>query len=444
MKERKQICLPLARISGKRVTVDFEGGEMTSDGGLLLLRPIEKKLGIISRLVGTLRDRRHPSYVSHSLEDLLKQRIFQIACGYEDADDCDTLRGDPGFKAACDRLPITGDDLASQPTLTRLENSVNRTDLYRIAQAFVDAFLASYRKPPKAIVLDVDDTDDPTHGSQQLSMFNAYYNEHCYLPLHIYEGQSGKLITTILRPGKPTNGVQVAAILDRLVRRIRDAWPKVGIFLRADSRFRSPEVQDFCEDNGIYYALGLNLNPKLKQMGQPLMDQALDLAQQSEHPIRLFTSFPYQAGTWRRPLRVVYKAEVTLGQPNPRAVVTNLDSSSARFIYDRIYCARGRMEGFIKDHKTFLHSDRTSCHRFEANQFRLFLHSAAYVLLHALRQQGLQGTRWATAQFNTLQNRFLKIGARAIERATRIQFHFPTSYPLKCTLQTVVERFQVA
>ena len=444
MQERKQISLPLARVSGKKVVVDFEGGSVTSDGGVLLLRRIEKKVGIVSRLVETLRDRRHPSYVSHSLEDLLKQRILQIACGYEDADDCDKLRGDPGFKAACDRLPITGHDLASQPTLTRLENSVSRTDLYRIGQAFVDAFLASYNKPPEAIILDLDDTDDPTHGSQQLSLFNAYYDEHCYLPLHIYEGRSGKLIATILRPGKSTNGAQVVAILDRLVRRIRDAWPKVGIFLRADSRFSSPEVHDFCEDNDIYYALGFNLNPKLKRMGQPLMEQALDLAQQSEDPIRLFTDFQYQAGSWRQPRRVVYKAEVTLGKPNPRAVVTNLNSSSATFIYDRIYCARGRMEGFIKDHKTFLHSDRTSCHRFEANQFRLFLHSAAYVLLHTLRQQGLRGTTWAKAQFNTLQNRFLKIGARVIERATRIQFHFPTSYPLKHTLRTIVERFETA
>jgi hypothetical protein len=442
VQERKQISLALARISGKKVIVDFEGGCVTSDGGTLLLRGIEKKIGIVSRLGRTLRDRRHPSYVSHSLEDLLKQRIFQIACGYEDADDCDKLRGDPGFKAACDRLPVTGHDLASQPTLTRLENGVSRTDLYRIAQAFVDAFLASYKKPPEAIILDLDDTDDPTHGSQQLSMFNAYYDEHCYLPLHIYEGRSGKLITTILRPGKPTNGAQVAAILDRLVRRIRDAWPKVGIFLRADSRLSSPEVQDFCEDNDIYYVLGFSLNPKLKRMGQPLMDQALDLAQQSENPIRLFTDFQYQARSWRQPRRVVYKAEVTLGKANPRAVVTNLDSSTATFIYDQIYCARGRMEGFIKDHKTFLHSDRTSCHRFEANQFRVFLHSAAYVLMHTLRQQGLNGTRWARAQFNTLQNRFLKIGARVIERATRIQFHFPTSYPLKCTLRTVVERFE--
>ena len=444
MSERKQILLSLARISGKKVVLDFEGGCMSSDGGTLLLRHVEKQVGIVSRLSGTLRDRRHPSYVVHSLEDLLKQRILQIACGYEDADDCDKLRGDPGFKAACDRLPITGHDLASQPTLTRLENSVNRSDLYRIAQAFVDAFLASYKKPPKAIILDLDDTDDPTHGSQQLSMFNAYYDEHCYLPLHIYEGRSGKLITTILRPGKSTNGTQVTAILKRLVRHIREAWPKVGIFLRADSRFSSPEVHDFCEDNDICYALGFNVNPKLKRMGQPLMDQALDLAHESEKTIRLFTSFPYRAGSWRQPRRVVYKAEVTLGKANPRAVVTNLNSSSATFIYDRIYCARGRMEGFIKDHKTFLHSDRTSCHRFEANQFRLFLHSAAYVLLHALRQQGLRGTQWANAQFNTIQNRFLKIGARVMERATRIQFQFPTSYPLKCTLQTVVERFQEA
>jgi DDE family transposase len=444
VEQSKQISLPFARISGKKVIADFEGGCVTSDGGTLVLRSIESRIGIISKVVSALRDRRHPSYVSHSLEELLKQRVFQIACGYDDADDCDELRRDPGFKAACDRLPITGNDLASQPTMTRLENSVSRTDLYRIARVFVDAFLGSYKKPPKAIILDVDDTDDPTHGSQQLSMFNAYYDEHCYLPLHVYEGRSGKLITTILRPGKQMNGSQAVSILKRLVGRILEAWPDVEIILRADSKFSSPEVHDFCEDNGIYYVLGFSMNPKLKRIGQPLMDQALALAKQTDGPVRLFTNFSYQADTWRQPRRLVYKAEVTLGDANPRSVVTNLQSSTAKFIYEQVYCARGRMEGFIKDHKTFLHSDRTSCHRFEANQFRLFLHSAAYVLMHTLREQGLRGTRWATAQFNTIQNRILKIGARVIERATKIQFHFPTSYPLKHTMRTVHGRFESA
>jgi hypothetical protein len=443
MIEHSQIRLPFASISGKRVEADFAGGTVTSDGGVLLLRKLESQMGFVARMVEALRDRRHPSYIDHTLLDLVKQRVFQIACGYEDAVDCDELRHDPGIKVACDRLPLSGPDLGSQSTMTRFENDVRRTDLYRLARAFVDGFIASYKHAPKNIILDIDDTDDPTHGAQQFSLFNAHYNEHCYMPLHIYEGQSGKLITTILRPGHPTNGRQVVSILKRLVKHLRRAWPNVEMIVRADSKFSSPEMHDFCENKGIYYVLGQGANPKLKAIPQNLMDQALRLSQNKSESIRLFTSFAYKARSWRQPRRIIYKAEVTNGEANPRFLVTNLQSSRAEFICDRIYCARGRMEGFIKDHKTFLHSDRTSCHRFEANQFRLFLHSAAYVLLHALRAQGLHGTAWARAQFNTIQNRILKIGARVVEKTRKIQFHFPTSYPLKNVLTLMSKRLQM-
>lgn len=442
MIEHSQIRIPFASISGKRVEADFAGGTVTSDGGALLLSALESQMGVLTRMVSALRDRRHPSYIDHTLLDLVKQRVFQIACGYEDAVDCDELRHDPGIKAACDRLPLSGPDLGSQSTMTRFENDVRRSDLYRLAQAFVDGFIASYEHAPEYIILDIDDTDDATHGAQQFSLFNKYYNEHCYMPLHIYEGQSGKLITTILRPGRTMKGKQVVSILRRLVKHLRHCWPNVMIFVRADSKFSSPEVHDFCEDDGTYFVLGQGANSKLKEFGQPLMEQALALDEHASEPVRLFSSFPYQAGTWRKPLRIIYKAEVTQGKANPRFLVTNLESSQAEFIYDRIYCARGRMEGFIKDHKTFLHSDRTSCHRFEANQFRLFLHSAAYVLLHALRTQGFKGTAWANAQFNTIQNRFLKIGARVVENTRKIHFHFPTSYPLKRVLMLVSKRIQ--
>jgi hypothetical protein len=441
MIEPSQIRLPFASISGKVVEADFAGGAVTSDGGVLLLRALESQMGLIARMVDALRDRRHPSYIDHTLLDLVKQRVFQIACGYEDAVDCDDLRHDPGVKAACDRLPLSGPDLGSQSTMTRLENDVRRSDLYRLARAFVDGFIASYDQAPPSIILDIDDTDDPTHGAQQFSLFNAYYNEHCYMPLHIYEGQSGKLITTILRPGHPTNGKQVVSILKRLVEHLRGSWPNVEIIVRADSKFSSPEMHDFCEDNGIYYVLGQGANSKLKAAGQNLMDQALRLSEHKE-TIRLFSSFSYQAGTYRQPRRIIHKAEVTNGEANPRYLVTNLQSNRDGFIYDRIYCARGRTEGFIKDHKTFLHSDRTSCHKFEANQFRLFLHSAAYALLHALRSQGLKGTAWTKPQVNTIQNRFLKIGARVIESARRIRFHFPTSYPLKNVLVSIITRLE--
>lgn len=442
--ESSQTVLRLASISRKKLEADFDGGLTTSDGGALLLRQVESKIGIVARLVRVLRDRRHPSYIHHSLLDLIKQRVFQIACGYEDANDSNDLRLDPGLKAACDRLPITGGDLASQPTISRMENDISRTDLYRLAVAFVEAFIASYQTPPKEIILDLDDTDDVTHGAQQLCLFNAHIDEYCYMPLHLYEGHSGRLITTILRPGRRISGRAAAAILQRLFERLRQAWPKVRILLRGDSHFSAPEVHELCDEYQVDFILGQAVNPKLRALGQPLMDQALAQAEESDEPVRLFSCFEYQAGSWRRSRRLVYKAEVTQGKANPRFVVTSIRNRSPRFLYQRIYAARGRMEGFIKEHKTFLHSDRTSCHRFVANQFRLFLHSAAYVLLHALRHQGLHGTQWVRANFNTLQLRLLKVGARVRERATRVRFHFPTSYPLKELMQTLVHNLNMA
>tara|TARA_B100001167_G_scaffold159791_1_gene107278 strand:+ start:118 stop:1458 length:1341 start_codon:yes stop_codon:yes gene_type:complete len=431
MDKNNQTVLSFASISGKKVQVDFDGGNVTSDGGALLLRWVESGLGVVRRLEAAMRDRRHPSYVDHALGDLLRQRVFQMACGYEDANDSNTLRVDPTFKVAVDRLPLSGADLASQPTMSRLENSVSRPDLYRMARALVDTFIASYEKPPQAIILDLDDTDDPTHGTQQRSLFNGYYDEKCYLPLHIYEGQSGKLITTILRPGCRPTGAQIVSLLKRVVAYLRKHWPQVQIFLRGDSHFSAPEVHDFCAEQAIRFALGQAGNTRLDALAQPLLAQAHHLHKAQRQPVRLFTSFTYQAHTWSTPQRIVCKVEVSAQGPNVRFVSTNLRSSQPSFIYGTIYCARGRMEGFIKNHKTFLHSDRTSCHRFEANQFRLLLHSAAYVLLHTLAEKGLPNTPWRHAYFDTIQKRLLKVGARVREVRTKIKFHFPTSFPLQ-------------
>ena len=307
---------------------------------------------------------------------------------------------------------------------------MRRSDLYRIARAFVDGFIASYEKPPKAIILDIDDTQDTVYGTQQLSLFNGYFNAYAYQPLHIYEGQSGKLITTILRPGVRPSGPQLVAILKRLVVYLRAAWPGVAIFLRGDAHFSCPQVQDFCLTHDLYFILGQTANTRLLTLAKPLMDQAKSLYAQTEKPVRLFTSFYYQAQTWSAARRILCKAEISDRGQNTRFVVTNLESSQASFIYQSVYCARGQMENFIKNHKTFLHSDRTSCHAFGANQFRLFLHSAAYVLLHTLAHIGLQGTKWINAQVNTIQNRFLKVAGRVCELKTKITFHLPMSFPL--------------
>jgi|TARA_B100000315_G_scaffold154515_1_gene143048 hypothetical protein len=434
-----------ASILGKQVEATFDGGTLTSDSGALLFRAVESKVGVVDGLVNALTDRRHPSYVDHSLADLVKQRVFQIACGYEDGNDCNDLRHDPGFKAACDRLPISGEDLASQPTMSRLETGVRRRELYQIAQALADVFIASYEAPPEVVILDIDDTDDEVHGNQQLALFNGYYDERCFLPLHIYEGQTGKLITAILRPGTRPTGKQIVSIVKRLVAYLRHSWPNVEIFLRGDSHFSCPEVHSFCDANNVYFALGQTGNNRLSPLGQPLMAQARTLYQETGDPVQLFGVFEYQADTWARPQRIINKAEITAsGQENARFVVTNLESSQPSFIYKTIYCARGQMENFIKNHKTFLHSDRTSCHTFEANQFRLFLHSAAYILLHSLAHDGLKNTKWVNAQFNTLQNRILKVAGRVCELKTKIKFHLPTSYPLKYLYDKILYNLSLA
>ena len=442
--ETSQITLSFASISGRKIEADFDGGTTTSDGGVLLLRQAEARTGIVNRLVGAMSDRRHQSYIDHTYIDLIKQRVFQIACGYEDANDSNDLRSDPGLKAACERLPLTGDDLASQPTMSRLENSVTRSDLYRMGEALLETFIESYDKPPRKLILDIDDTDDPTHGSQQLTLFHAYYDEYCYLPIHLYEGETGKLITTLLRPGRRIRGREAAAILKRVLDHLIMVWPKTKITLRGDSHFSTPEVHDLCDGYGIDFILGQAINKKLKALGAPLMELAAALAEQTDEPVRLFDSFDYRAGSWSRPRIIIYKAEITQGKTNPRFVVTNIRNRTPKFLYEKVYCARGRMEGFIKNHKTFLHSDRTSCHRFPANQFRLFLHSAAYVLVHAIKHIGMQGTQWTTSNFDTIQLRVLKIGARVREQATRIRFHFPTSYPLKDLMKTIVLNLDTA
>ena len=444
MEEGKQFGLSFSSLCGKKVEAAFDGGVVSSDSGVLFAREVDRKLGVIDCLASAMGDSRHPSYISHSLEDLLRQRVFQLVCGYEDGNDSDALRSDPALKLGCNRLPLTGEDLASQSTISRLENRPNRPALYRLALAFGKLFVASYKKPPKEIILDLDDTDDVVHGSQQFCLFNAYVGDYCYMPLHIYEGYSGKLITTILRPGKRPKGVEIAALLRRVIEFLRRAWPKTRMIVRGDSHFSVPEVHDLCEDSPrVDYILGQAVNATLKKLGEPTMNQVLKRVEKTGQPVRRLRKLNYQAKSWRKPRRVIYKAEVTPEGPNPRFITTSLRSRSAKSIH-KLYCDRGRMEGFIKEHKTYLKSDRTSCSKYEANQFRVFLHSAAYVILHALREKALRGTELANATFETIRLRILKVAARVQERATRIDFHLPTSYPFKDLMRTIVMNLDTA
>jgi len=327
--------------------------------------------------------------------------------------------------------------LASQPTMSRFENTPSPRALYRLGQALVEVFIASYETPPTALILDIDDTADATHGAQQLTCFNAFHDSYCYLPIHVYEGQSGKLIMSLLRPGRRPTGPEIVALLKRLVHRLRAAWPHVGIMLRGDAHYSAPEVHDWCEAHDVHFVVGQGGNAALYAQAAALMTQAADLYARQAHPVTLFSEFRYQAKSWTQPRRMIVKAEYNHHGANTRFLVTSFQHSTPRFLYQTIYCGRGAMELYIKAHKTHLASDRTSCHSFAANQFRLFLHSLAYVLLHTLRQRHLAGTDLARAQFDTIRLKLLKIGGRVRELVTKVKIHLPSSYPRQPEFMTI-------
>jgi DDE family transposase len=420
----------LSPVDGKQVQVAFAGGLQSSDGGVLLLREVERRSGLAARLAACIPDWRDPESISHTIAEMLRLRMFAIAAGYEDADDCDALRSDPIFKLAVGRLPQTGEPLCSQPTMSRLENRVSWRTLVRLQAALIDQFCASWAKVPQRIVLDIDDTWDEAHGGQQLALFNAHHDGYGFLPIHIYEATSGKLVAAILRPGKTPAGTEVRAILKHVIRRIRSHWPKVAILVRGDSHYGRPPVMDWCEDNGIFYAFGLGTNAALAARAAPLNeDVAVRRALAgAKLKVRRYGSFGYAAKGWRKRRRIVARVEASAQGTDTRFVVTNLPDKPKR-LYERVYCARGQMENLIKAHKRHLASDRTSCTSALANQFRLVLASAAYVLMHGLRAAAPRRSFWRTAQFDTLRLRLLKLGARVIEKATRIKVILPAAYP---------------
>ena len=433
--QRHPTLLLLAPIGGKTVALDCEGGRLSSDAGLVLLKDPDEQLGLTQNLAAVLSDPRDPRRVHFTPHDLLKQRVLHIAAGYEDANDANTLRHDPIFKLLLDRLPETGAPLASQPTISRFENRVSRTELSRMALVLVEQFLASYVSPPQLIVLDFDDTEDPAHGEQEQVRYDGYYGGYCFLPLHLYEGLSGRLITTIFK-AKRFTGAQMLAVLTRLVKRLRQAWPHTLLIVRGDSHFAYPEVMQWIEEHPeLSYVTGLTSNRVLTELAREVVEQAKRAYARAGGKITRFHSTRYQAGTWSHPRRVVIKVEVSDQGVNTRFVVTDLEHARTKVLYQHIYCARGQAENEIKDHKLYLKSDRTSCHRFEANQFRLFVHSAAYVLLDTLRREVLQTTPWASATMETLQLRLLKLGARVQEFTDWIKISLPSACPVAPVLR---------
>lgn len=420
----------LQPLENKRIEVSFCASEISSDGGLLLVKDIESRIGIVKSLVSCIHDTRHQSYVDHSFEEIAAQRVYQIVAGYEDANDCNALRDDTILKMSVGRLPMTGDALASQPTMTRFENTPRASELYNIAYTFANNFIESYSSEPSVIIIDCDDTNSNTHGAQQLSLFNNYYGEYCYMPLHIYEGLSGKLITTILKPGRRSKSANVFGILERLVAHLRKSWKNTVIIVRGDSHFCSKELMDWCAGQpNIRFLTGLTGNSVLNSKVKYLVESCEHEFARYAKPIKRYHTFSYKAGTWQNQQRVIVKIEVTSKGTNIRYIVTDLWEYRTKALYEQGYCGRGRMELNIKDHKTYLQSQRMSCNRFYANQFRLFLHSAAYVLMHSLQENLLKTKDLATVTMKTLRERFIKIAAQVREMKTKIKVEFPASCP---------------
>lgn len=422
----------LPAVAGKKVSVAFDGGKLSSDAGVLLLRAAECKLAIAERLAACLRDARDPARIRHTIADMLRFRTFAIAAGYQDADDCDALRDDPAFKMAAGRAPESGDPLCSQPTMSRFENAPTWRTLVRMLTAMVDLFCDSWAKVPARIVLDIDESWDEAHGAQQLALFNAHYDGYGFLPIHIYEATSGKPVAAILRPGKTPSGREVRAILKHVIGRIRKNWPRVEILMRGDSHYARPEALDWLEDNGFFYVFGLAGNDTLDSLVAPFAEDAAvrRALAGAKGKLRRYAALAYTAGSWRRRRRVIARIETSDRGCDVRFVVTNLAAKPKR-LYERVYCARGQMENLIKAHKSHLASDRTSCHGAAANQFRLILHSAAYWLLHTLRAAAPRRSFWRTAQFDTLRLRLIKLAARVIEKATRIRVALASACPDK-------------
>jgi hypothetical protein len=419
----------LSPVCGRTVEARFDGGRLSSDGGVLVLREVERRLGIADRLASCLCDRRDASQVRHSLSDILRFRMLMIAAGYEDGNDANSLRDDPVFKLALERLP-DGARLCSQSTISRLENQADRRALLRMGRALVDLYCASFRAVPKRITLDIDDTFDAVHGEQQLRLFNAHYDEYGFQPIVVFDGE-GRLVSAILRPAKRPSGREIRGWLRRLIGAIRRRWPKVEILIRADSHYCAPEVIDWCRANRCDFILGLAPTKPLRRHVETL-EAAVALrakALPEGQKLRRFKEFYDGAQTWSRVERIVARVEAGPGGTDTRFVVTNLTKGTGKALYENLYCQRGTAENHIKAFKTHLAADRTSCSRATANQFRLFLHAASYWILWSQRSLAPRKSAWRTAQFDTIRLRLIKLATRVVTLKSKIRLHFPSAAP---------------
>jgi hypothetical protein len=444
MIEDSLLPFSLPPVHRKKITAAFDGGRISSDGGVMLLALAERRMRIADRLAAEITDRRDPTRVVHALSDILRARILAIACGYEDADDLDRLRSDPALKLACGHLPDSGRDLCSQPTMSRWENAPGLREVIRLMRVMVALYCGSYDRPPASVTLDIDDTLDVVHGHQQLSMFNAHYDERCFLPIHVYDTATSRPVAVLLRPGKTPSGREIRGHLRRLVRMIRGYWPHTHITIRGDSHYARPEVMDFCDANGIDFVFGLAGNDVLRRLVEPIADDVRVRRAEAAAAIRCYTETRYGAKSWQVDRRVVARIEATTQGLDIRYVVTSFTHGSAEWLYDSLYCARGQAENLIKLHKSQLASDRTSCRSPLANQVRLVLHTAAYWLMLTVRDVIPKPQPLALAEFATLRARLLKIAARITETATRVRIAFAAACPEVDLFRSIAHSLQRA
>ena len=437
MTECNRESLTFSSLSRRKISADFDGGRLTSDAGGLLLREVDRKIGLTKTLAGCVADPRAPEKIVHDVQTLLAQRIHGIALGYEDLNDHDTLRSDPVMQTLAERVPDEESPLASPATLCRFGNRITRQCLARMSGVLVDQFIASFKRAPKELILDFNATDDRVHGDQKGKFFHGYYDHYCFLPLYVFCGD--RLLCAYLRRSNIDPALHSRAILRLLVNRLHAKWPKVKITIRADSGFCRWKLLKYCDNHDIGYVVGLARNEVLKRLALPFTALARSRFAHTGKKQRRFHELRYAAQTWDRERRVIVKAEFLPKGANTRFVVTNL-KEAPKEIYDGLYTQRGEMENRIKEQQLGLFADRTSCHKFIANQLRLLLASAAYVLVEHLRRVALRGTELARAQVSTIRLKLFKIAARVRVSVRRIVLHLSSCYPYQPLLQRLTAR----
>ena len=428
----------LSPVAGKSLTANRDAGNLTSNAGLMALREAALGLRLGARMAAHIPDARDPLLITHTYADMVTARMMMIAAGYEDCDDADALRHDPAFKMALNRAPDSGVDLMSQPTLSRLENTPDAADLYRIGREQIDIFIDSYRTPPSSFTLDFDDTSD-VHGGQQLALFNTHVGGHCFQPMLVFEAASGKPVLALLRPGKRPSGDEIARVMRHVIHRIRRRWPKVRILIRGDGHYCAPEVLNFLRKLKCDYIRGLPKNKRLTPLAEAWEAQCVERHVPDGPAVRRFHRFDCAADSWAQEERVIARVEATDLGTDTRYIVTNL-SGRGKHLYQHVYCASGCAENLIKDIKLYTRSDKTACTRWQANQFRLFLDVGAYWLLHSLRLAAPKQSRWRTATFATIRTTFVKLAARVEELKHSIKLSFPRSVPHADALSLIVQR----